>query len=74
MTSPDRILDLTEVARMLGVSERTVRRWIAADGFPAFRARRGPGSRYRFRLRDVREWIERRREPASGLACGKRPC
>lgn len=50
----DRNLSLTEVAGLLGVSERTVRRWIKAGNLRAYK----PGRDYRIPERAVRELVE----------------
>lgn len=53
MSWADPLLTLKQVAKMLGLSERTVRRLISSRKLTAVRA----GRRYRFRREDVSEFI-----------------
>src|SRR5262249_35352360 len=53
-----RLLLLREVAGLLRVNERTVRRWIASDGLPCVRL----GTRLRFSERNVLRWVSAREE------------
>jgi excisionase family DNA binding protein len=56
---PDgRLLTLKQVAALLQLNERTIRRWIAREGFPCFRL----GSRLRFSERNVLRWVSAREE------------
>ena len=50
-------LSLSETARMLGVSERTIHRWIHDGRLPAYK----PGHAYRFRLSEIEAFLEERR-------------
>lgn len=52
----DTILNIEEVAEFLRVSDRTVRRLLAADELPAFKV----GGAWRFRREDLTAWIEER--------------
>lgn len=49
MNTEDQILTLQETAKMLKVSEATLRRWIRTGKIPAFRA----GRSFRIRLLDI---------------------
>jgi excisionase family DNA binding protein len=53
-----RLLTVVEVAEMLRVHERTLRRWVEAGRFPCIRV----GSRIRFSREDVGRWLSARRE------------
>lgn len=56
----DALLSRKELAAALGVSSRTVDRWIAdGTGPPATML---PSGRRRWRWADVRQWIRERRE------------
>src|SRR5215217_6848907 len=50
-------LSLSETARMLGVSERTIHRWIQDGRLPAYK----PGHAYRFRMSEIEAFLEERR-------------
>jgi excisionase family DNA binding protein len=50
----DRHLSLSEVAGLMGVSERTVRRWIKSGKLRAYK----PGRDYRIPESAVREFVE----------------
>lgn len=52
--SEERLLRIEEVARLLGVSSKTVRRWIDSDGLPVHRL--GPRSP-RIDDAELRAWI-----------------
>jgi excisionase family DNA binding protein len=52
--SSERLLRIDEAARLLGVSSKTVRRWIELDGLPVHRL--GPRSP-RINEAELREWI-----------------
>jgi len=52
----DTILNIEEVAEFLRVSDRTVRRLLAANEIPAFKV----GGTWRFRQEDLTAWIEER--------------
>jgi excisionase family DNA binding protein len=54
---PERLLRIDEAARLLGVSSKTIRRWIKADGLPAHRL--GPRSA-RIDEAELRAWVEAR--------------
>src|SRR5215218_5047448 len=51
------LLSLSETARMLNVSERTIHRWIQDGRLPAYK----PGRAYRFRTRDIETFLEEHR-------------
>jgi excisionase family DNA binding protein len=53
-----RLLLLREVAELLRVNERTVRRWIVQEGLPCIRL----GTRLRFSARNVLRWVSAREE------------
>jgi excisionase family DNA binding protein len=50
-------LSLSETARLLNVSERTIHRWIQDGRLPAYK----PGRAYRFRMSDIEAFLEERR-------------
>ena len=54
----ERFLTLREVAAMLQLDERTIRRWTVSKGFPCARL----GTRLRFSERDVLRWVSARKE------------
>jgi excisionase family DNA binding protein len=47
-------LSLSETARLLNVSERTIHRWIQDGRLPAYK----PGRAYRFRMSDIEAFLE----------------
>jgi excisionase family DNA binding protein len=47
------ILSVSDVARLLGASERTIRSWADAGDLPAFKLTHGPRGRWKFRRADV---------------------
>lgn len=51
----DPILEPGDVARMLGVNPRTVKRWADDGRLPSFRT---PGGHRRFYLSDVKEAVD----------------
>jgi excisionase family DNA binding protein len=53
MESEERLIDLEEAARMVGVSSQTVRRWAQTGRLPYFK----PGRKYLLRARDVEQFI-----------------
>lgn len=55
--SPERFLRIDEVARLLGVSPKTIRRWIESEALPAHRL--GPRS-LRVSEVEVLAWVEAR--------------
>ena len=54
----ERLLVLREVAELLRVNERTVRRWIVQEGLPCVHL----GTRLRFSQRNVLRWVSAREE------------
>ena len=54
----ERLLLLGEVAELLRVDERTVRRWIVQEGLPCIHL----GTRLRFSQRNVLRWVSAREE------------
>jgi len=54
----ERLLTLEEVAALLRVHEKTVRRWLRCRRIPCVRI----GSRVRFDQRDILRWITARKE------------
>jgi excisionase family DNA binding protein len=50
-------LSLSETARMLNVSDRTIHRWIQDGRLPAYK----PGRAYRFRISDIEAFLEEHR-------------
>lgn len=57
LAAEERLFSLEEVAERLGVSERTVRRWIKAGDLPAYK----PGREYRIKPDDLDEFLEERK-------------
>jgi excisionase family DNA binding protein len=60
----DRQLSLTEVAGLMGVSERTVRRWIKSGKLRAYK----PGRDYRIPESGLREFVEESEVSPKGMA------
>ncbi len=61
--SEDRYLSLQKVARVLGVSVQTLRKWVREGEIPAFWI----GSRMKLRESDLKEWIRQNKmRPESG--------
>jgi len=59
----NRLLNVSEVAVLLGIAEATVYAWTSAKKIPYFRI----GGRVRFEEQTIREWLnERRVEPITG--------
>lgn len=60
MMATDRKLHTTTIARMRGVSDRMVRKWIKDQGLPAERT---AGSRGHWRVREsaLKEWLAERK-------------
>ena len=56
--SQSRLLTISEVAYLLRVHEKTLRRWIAAGRFPCIRV----GNCIRLSREDVVRWLSARRE------------
>jgi PTS system nitrogen regulatory IIA component len=56
-------LQVKDVAKFFGVSEKTIYRWIESDGLPAFRINK----QYRFNRVEVLEWATARRVNASPM-------
>ena len=54
----ERLLLLREVAELLRVNERTVRRWVSRNGLPCIHL----GTRLRFLERNVLRWVSAREE------------
>lgn len=55
---PDRLYDVPEVARILHVSEESVRRWARGEGSKSLKAYKTGGA-WRFRGRDLLRFLER---------------
>ena len=55
-TTIERLLLLWEVAELLRVNERTVRRWVVQEGLPCIHL----GTRLRFSQRNVLRWVSAR--------------
>jgi len=53
-----RLLNVAEVARFLGLHEKTVYEWAARGRLPCVRV----GSRLRFDPRDIDRWLSARKE------------
>jgi len=54
--SPERLMDIPDIARFCGVSKKTVRRWIASSELPAAKL----GNQWRIRPRDLDDFIRDR--------------
>jgi excisionase family DNA binding protein len=57
LAAQERFYSLEEVAEQLGVSERTVRRWIKSGVLPAYK----PGREYRIRAGELEEFLQSRK-------------
>jgi len=57
LATQERFYSLEEVAQRLGVSERTVRRWIKSGELPAYK----PGREYRIRDGELEEFLQSRK-------------
>lgn len=63
----ENLYDTREAARLLGLSDQTLRLWRCTGGGPAFIR---VGRSIRYRESDLVEWLDRRRvNPASELCC-----
>lgn len=68
---------ITEAAAFLGVTPRTVDRWIRLEALPVHRLGSGPKAQKRFYLSELDQWIrsryaaDRAAHPTSGA--GRRP-
>lgn len=51
-------ISTSEAAAWLGVSPRTIRRWVAMRAFPVLDVGGGRVPRYRFRASDLASWLE----------------
>ena len=58
------IVDISTLAKLLGVGERYVRRMIAERRVPTVKV----GRLVRFDLAEIRRWIEEQRRPPAGEA------
>ena len=58
------LIDISTLAKLLGVGERYVRRMIAERRVPTVKVRR----LVRFDLAEIRRWIEEQRRPPAGEA------
>lgn len=56
---PDPLMDIPKTAQTCGVSEKTVRRWIAAEELRAAKL----GNQWRIRPRDLEDFIRDRLVP-----------
>ena len=54
----DALLTIRELAGLLRVSQKTVRRWMTAEGLPSIRV----GRLVRFEPGDVSRWLSARKE------------
>ena len=52
-TSPEKWVNLEDIAEHLSVSTDTVRNWIKDGKLPFYRA----GKRYKFKISEVDEWV-----------------
>lgn len=52
-TTPEKWVNLEDIAKHLSVSEDTVRTWIKDGKLPFSRA----GKRYKFKISEVDEWV-----------------
>jgi excisionase family DNA binding protein len=57
----ERLLSVKDVAQLMGVDERTIRRWVTAGRLPA-PLQVGPNT-VRFRPEDIEQFMERQRRP-----------
>lgn len=57
-----KLLSMTEVAGLTGLSRWTLRYWMRKGQGPPFK--RTPGGRYLFRERDIHQWLDCLEDPA----------
>jgi excisionase family DNA binding protein len=57
-TLPDRLLSVSEVAEIVGVSPRSVARWIRSGDLAAVRLGHGPAARLRVSPDDLAGFVE----------------
>lgn len=55
MNQDEKLIKLAVVANSLGVSQRTIRRWVVEKKMPAYK----PGRSYLFHWSEVRIWMKR---------------
>ena len=55
---PVEMVSLKTLAAMLDADRSTVRRWLSDAGVPAVAIGQGRNGAIRYRLRDVRQWLE----------------
>lgn len=58
----EKLLDVEEVAALLGVSRFTIYSWAAKRRLPAIKV----GSRLMFRPSEIQRWVDRRSQPVGG--------
>lgn len=64
--TPERLLTVAEVAELLAVSPRQVRRWISSDDLPAYKL----GNRVRIAPAEVRRFLKAHGSMAgTGIPC-----
>ena len=63
LASMNELLTLPQVAKMLGLAERTIYVWSQEGKLPAFKL----GSSWRYRQEEIDEWLETQRSSGKGL-------
>lgn len=60
-SSLDDVIDKVELGKMLGVSSRTIERWVEESRIPYLRLpQRGGRSTVRFRVPSIQRWLARK--------------
>ena len=63
MNNPQEILNLKEVAELLGMSERTIYNWAQTKYIPSFKL----GKSWRFNKSEITQWINSNRDTESNI-------
>jgi len=69
MSLMERLLNVEDVAVLLGLSRLTVYAWAARRQLPALKV----GSRLKFRASEIQEWVDGRPRPAGAKAGAQAP-
>ena len=67
MIPEEKPIKLAQVAELLNTSRRTVCRWVAEEGLPAYR----PGRGYLFYWSEVKAWLESTKNESNNDDSGK---
>ena len=68
MNQDEKLIKLSVVAGLLGVSRRTIRRWVSERMMPAYK----PGRGYLFYWSEVQAWMTRCNDESSDDDSGER--